>query len=105
MGMDMYIDAVKRDPNDKKNILERKELCYWRKFYDLHRAIPCGYSEEDYGKDVSLTKEDVEEILQFVTHNRDYFGGFATVADVCEVLDTYEELKRDGWQIVYNVDW
>lgn len=105
MGMDMYIDVIKRDPNDKQNILERKELCYWRKFYALHSAILCGYTEDYSGKDIVLTKDDVEEILQFVTHNRDYFDGFTTVADVCELLDTYEELKQDGWQIVYNADW
>lgn len=105
MGMDMYIDKIKRDPNDKKNILERQELCYWRKFWDLHYALPFDYGSEEYGQDVPLTKNDVEQILQFVTHNRDYFDGFQTVESVCELLDDYDQIKKDGWQVVYNANW
>lgn len=105
MGMDMYLDIIKRDPNNKLNILERKEMCYWRKFWDLHYDMPFKYGEEEYGKDVKITKDDVERVLQFVTHNRDYFGGFKTVEDVCELLDNYEELKEAGWDIVYNANW
>ncbi len=105
MGMDMYIDAIKRDPTDKKKILERKELCYWRKFWDLHYSLPFSYGEKEYGGDIPLTKDDVEQILQFVAHNRDYFDSFQTVESVCELLDNYDSLKEDGWQIVYNANW
>ena len=28
MGMDMYIDRVRRDPTDKQIILEREHFCY-----------------------------------------------------------------------------
>lgn len=105
MGMDMYVDAVKRDPNDKLNILERKQMCYWRKFWDLHYALPFKYDEEECAQDIKLTKEDVESILEFVSHNRDYFNGFQTVESVCELLDHYDEFKQDGWDIVYNANW
>lgn len=105
MGMDMYIDAIKRDPNDKMNVLERKEMCYWRKFWDLHYNLPFKYDNDDYAQDIKLTKGDVEEILHFVSHNRDYFYGFKTVESVCELLDNYDELKADGWDIVYNANW
>lgn len=103
MGMDQYIDAIKYDLNDKTKIIERKELVYWRKFYDLNRSLH--YYDDMYAKDLPLTKEEVESILQFVSHNRDYFDGFQTVPDVCEVLDQYDELKEDGWNIVYNANW
>ena len=105
MGMDMYVDAIKRDPNDKTNVLERKEMCYWRKFWPLHYNMPFKYGMEEYGQDEKLTKGDVEEILHFVSHNRDYFGGFKTVESVCELIDQYDELKADGWDIVYNANW
>lgn len=103
MGMDQYIDIIRRDPNDKKNIIERKEKVYWRKFYDLNRGLQ--YDNDMYAKDLPLTKQEVENILQFVSHNRDYFNGFNTVPAVCEVLDQYDELKENGWDIVYNANW
>lgn len=105
MGMDMYIDRIKRDPTNKQEIIQRIEMCYWRKNWDLHYALPFKYGQEEYGKDVPLTKDDIEQILQFVVHNRDYFGGFQTVESVCEVLDQYDQLKDDGWDIVYNANW
>lgn len=103
MGLDAYIDRIKRDPNDKLKVIERKEAVYWRKFWDLQYEL--GYSDSEYGKDRKLTKDDVEKILDFVTHNRDYFDGFSTVEDVCEVLDKYDEWREDGWDIVYNANW
>lgn len=103
MGMDAYIYKIKKDPNNKSNILEREELCYWRKFYDLNKMLQ--YDDSMYAKDLRLTKEDVEKILQFVAHNRDYFYGFSTVESVCEVLDKYDELTNEGYTIVFNSDW
>lgn len=103
MGMDAYIDIIKRDPNDKNNVLEREELCYWRKFYAVNDLLQ--YDDSMYAKDLRLTKEDLERILQLVTHERDYFGSFSTVSSVCEILDQYDKLTKDGWIIVYNADW
>lgn len=103
MGMDSYIDKIKRDPNDKNNILERVELIYWRKFYEVNAVL--GYGDNMYGKDLSLTKDEVKKILQVVTYNRDYFGGFDTVPAVCDLYDMYDDYKADGWQIVFNSNW
>ena len=103
MGLDMYIDRIKRDSNDKLKVLERDEVCYWRKNWNLLDEL--GYGDSEYGKDRKLTKEDIEEILTFVAHNRDYFDGFSTVESVCEVLDKYDEWKEEGWDIVFNANW
>ena len=105
MGMDMYIDRVKRNPNNKLEVIKREEICYWRKFWDLHCVLPFKYGDEEYGKDVPLTKDDVELILKFVAHNRDYFDSFKSVESVCELLDQYDSFKADGWDIVYNANW
>ena len=101
--MDQYIDVIKRDPNNKQNILERKVMVYWRKFYELNSGLR--YHNDMYAKDLPLTKQELENILQFISHNRDYFNGFNTVPAVCELLDQYDELKEDGWDIVYNANW
>ena len=103
MGMDSYIEKIKVDPNNKQNVLERVELVYWRKFYELNAGLR--YGEEMYNKDLYLTKDEVENILQFVAHNRDYFGGFETVPLVCDLLDRYDDYKDDGWRIVFNSNW
>ena len=105
MGMDMYIDRIKRDPNNKSEVIKREEACYWRKFWRLHEALPFKYGDDEYGKDVPLTKSDVELILNFVTHNRDYFDSFESVVSVCALLDEYDSLKADDWDIVYNANW
>ena len=63
------------------------------------------YRDAEYGKDLRLTKEDVEKILDHVTHNRDYFHGFKSVESVCELLDQWDELEEDGWVINYNANW
>lgn len=106
MGLDMYIDKC-RKPTIKDGVRdyeEREEVCYWRKFWDLLYEI--GYSDEDYGQDIRLSKEDVEKILNFVTHNKDYFGGFNSVQQVCELLDEYDYLtEEEGWVINFNANW
>lgn len=104
MGMDMYIEKIKRNPNNKQEIVEREELCYWRKFWDLHEYLDL-YSDDDYNVDVPMTKDDVERCLYFVTHNSDYFCSFNTVTRVCELLEQYDLLKQEGWEIVYNANW
>ena len=104
MGMDMYVEKIRRDPTDKLVVIEREELCYWRKFWDLHDALGL-YGAEDYGDDVPMTKEDVERAIDFATHNEDYFGGFDSVPQLCELLRDYDTYKKDGWDIVYNANW
>lgn len=106
MGLDMYIDKCRKPiikDNGRRDYEERVEMCYWRKFWDLMAEID--YGNDDYGQDVRLTKDDIERILQFVTHNRDYFGGFENVEQVCELLDQWDELEEEGWVINFNANW
>ena len=109
VGLDVYIDKCRKpkiieiDGRKYRDYEEREQLCYWRKNYDLLDIMK--YGEDDYGQDVCMRKEDVEKILDYVAHNRDYFGGFQTVPDVCELLDQWDELKDDGWVICFNSTW
>lgn len=102
--MDMYVEKIRRNPNNKLEIVERIELCYWRKFWDLHYELGL-YGEGDYDNDIPMTKEDVSRALDFATRNEDYFGGFNTVPTLCELLRDYDDYKKDGWEIVYNANW
>ena len=100
----MYIDKIRRNPNDKTDIVERHTVCYWRKFWDLHYELGL-YSADDYGNDVPVTKKDVERAIDFATRNEDYWGGFDSVPSLCELLFNFDEYKRQGYEIVYNANW
>ena len=104
MGMDMYIEKIRRNPNDKSVIVERETLCYWRKFWDLHYALAL-YGVDDYANDVHVTKADVEKAIDFATRNEDYWGGFDSVPTLCELLRDFDQHEADGYEIVYNANW
>lgn len=106
MGLDMCIDRCRKPfirEDGRRDYEERVEMCYWRKFWALLHILD--YEEGDAGKDVRLRKEDVEKILDFVSHNRDYWGGFQSVEKVCELLDQWDELEENGWVINFNAGW
>ena len=104
MGLDMYIERVRRKHDDKQEFIEREELCYWRKFWELHNALGL-YDADDYNNDIPLVKADVERAIDFAVHHEDYFGGFDSVPKLCELLRDFDEYKEDGWDIVYNANW
>ena len=103
MGMDMYIERKKKKLAEED--CKREELIYWRKFWGLHKNLPFEYGEEEYGKDIHLTKDDLESMLNYCTHNRNYFDNFSGVEKLCEIIDEYQELTEDGYEIVYNANW
>ena len=108
MGLDMYIDKCRnpRIVDGKRKYEEREEVCYWRKFWDLlHDGLPFEYRDGECGQDVRLSKADVEHILNYVTHNKDFFNSFDSVPQVCELLDQYDDLKEDGWIVCFNASW
>lgn len=100
----MYVERIRRNPSNKQEILERKELIYWRKFLDLHDALAL-YGEDDYDIDVPMTKDDVERALDFAARHEDYWLSFDTVPQLCELLRDYDNYKESGWEIVYNANW
>lgn len=108
MGLDMYIDKCRKPKivNGKREYEEREEVCYWRKFWDLLReGLPFEYGDDECGQDIRLSKADVEHILNYVTHNKDYFDSFDSVPQVCELLDQYDDLTEEGYVICFNAGW
>ena len=109
MGLDMYIDKCRKPKivNGKREYEEREEVCYWRKFWGLlQEGLPFKYGGEEYGQDIRLSKDDVEQILNYVTHNKDYFDGFSSVEQVCKLLYDYDYLtKEEGYIICFNANW
>lgn len=106
MGLDIYIDKCRKPiikEDGGRDYEEREEVCYWRKFWEILGIMK--YGDDEYGEDIRLSKEDVENILQLVTHHRDYFNSFDSVPQVCELLDDWEELEEEGWILNFNANW
>lgn len=79
-------------------------LWYNRKNWDLHRHMSEKY-ELDNGEWVELDKAGLEDMLQFLSHNPDYWDGFNTVADICKVLYNYDRIRQNGFAIFYEGDY
>ena len=59
----------------------------------------------DSGDFIQLTMDNVEEMLQFAAHNRDYFDGFETVPSLCEILANFEQDYEDGWHYYFHYSY
>lgn len=109
MGLDMYIDKCRKPKivDGRCDYEEREEVCYWRKFWGLlQEGLPFKYRNDECGEDVRLSKADVEHILNYITHNKDYFDSFDSVPQVCTLLDDYDYLtKEEGYVICFNANW
>ena len=109
MGLDIYIDKCRKptikEENGKKyrDYEEREEMCYWRKFYGLLDVMK--YGDSEYGKDVRLTLDDAERLLEYATHHRDYFDGFDGVPQLCELIYNWDNFVEEGFVINFNANW
>ena len=118
MGLDMYIDKCRKPKivNGKREYEEREEVCYWRKFWGLlQEGLPFKYGNEEYGQDIRLSKDDVEQILNYVTHNKDYFydniGKWLkdkyNLSEAAYMLREFQDYltKEEGYIICFNANW
>ena len=105
MGLDMYIDARRNIGTPQE---ERKEMAYWRKFWDLQSfIIELTDTRTDTCQvlDTKLTKNDLEDIIRFCCYNRDYFDGFTSVPKLCELWQLWDDMVDDGRTFWYNGNW
>lgn len=108
MGLDCYVFRAKtkkafeaeRWYDDENTSVT--EVWYSRKFWDmLHNMSFIKSIEEDCGEYIQLTQDNIEEMLQFAAHNRDYFGGFETVPRLCEIYNNFEYDAEEGWHYYF----
>ena len=115
MGMDMYLfTAHSKKELEDPNFWSKEEhddpfssagkVYYSRKFWDLYNNLSFT-SHYECGTWMSLTKDQVEEMLDFSCHNRDYFDGFNTVIQLCEILAHWKEIEENGLKIFFECDW
>ena len=84
-----------------------REVWYGRKFWSVLQEMSWlrDYKDDECGTYVELTRENLEEMLNHCAHHQDYFGGFSTVPDLCQLLWEWDALEADGLKIFYEADW
>lgn len=105
MGLDMYIEARRNIGTPQEECIEK---LYWRKFFGLQDMLIQKLDLEAHDgciKNTLLTKEDAESILDYCCHNRDYFGEFSRIPDICEWIEQWDEWASQGWSFWYNANW
>lgn len=80
------------------------ELYYARKFWDLYQNLSFLHDYE-CGEWLPVTKENVEEMLRVACHQRDYWDGFQSVPDLCEILDRWGDLCQHNLTVFFECDW
>ena len=106
MGMDLYIYRARTkaafDAKGWYNDKEIIEVWYARRFWGILNAIP-SVQKEGYGEVLRLTRNDLEEMIEYATHNRDYWNTFNSVPGLCEILDTFDTWEEKGWHFYLYV--
>ena len=80
------------------------ELWYNRKNWTLHDYMTTKYNL-DNGEWVELDREGLEDMLNFLTHNPDYWDDFTSVPQLCRVLYNYDTIRKNGFAIFYEGDY
>ncbi len=115
MGLDMWLNAKKKD-SDEKQIA----IGYWRKHPDLHDYIGSlyykkgGTAEYFNGVEYILTKEEIEEIIKLSIDRKlpKSIGGFyfgetedKDNDDTVKLMNEALEYMKKGYEIIYDSWW
>jgi len=97
--LNLLKDYSPDDEQKNRNLLEtslaekeesmRSEVCYWRKYHDLNKFILDTFGGDNC-EDTPLTKEDVEQICDFIkndSNNKEYQEDVEQVEDLLENWD------------------
>ena len=111
MGMDAYIFRARSKKvfksDDWYNSKDVTEVWYARKFWDLVNHMSCLKDEDDNGcsQFIKLKKSDIEEMIEIATHNKDYWGGFDSVPQLCQILYDFDTDEENGWHYYFEYDY
>ncbi len=59
----------------------------------------------DNGEILQIDDNTLEKILQYLTHNPDYFDSFNSVPDLCKIIYNYQLIRNNGFALFYMGDW
>ena len=124
MGMDMYlfrartkkqleesdiwdkcVDLTDRYAWEEDDFSKPAQLWYGRKAWGLLQNVFPEYDGDMCGEYVEVNKKKLEEMIDYATRHRDYFGGFETVPALCQALDSYDDAREAGFSYFIESDW
>ena len=107
MGMDAYIFKSKTKKIFKEDDWYDKveEVWYTRKYWNLIHNMSFIDGTDDCGEFIKLTKDNIEEILQYSIHNPDYWGGFDSVIPLCKILHSFDQDESEGWHYYFEFEY
>lgn len=75
--IERYLDSFWKEYIDATDIEDFEYnktaiVYYWRKFWDLHTFISNKKGRLDNGEWCEITRENLEDMIEFATHNKDY---------------------------------
>lgn len=83
------------------------ERWYACKFWGLHDYLVTTRFNGEYecGEWIELSREDLEEMIQYATHHLNHFDNFHGVEQLCELLYYWDEFEEVGLHPYYECDW
>lgn len=99
---DLWTYMEEHDSDAETTILGEK--WYGRKFWNMHRNMSF-LQNYKCGEYIELSKDNIEEMLQYLTHHLDYWDGFETVPALCKILYSYDNVINQGYKYFYECDW
>lgn len=102
---DKCVTGWKEDENGAIDYSTPCEVYYARKFWDLYSPMARILNIENCEYSQPLTKDDIENMIDIATHNRDYFDSFDTVPALCEILDRFDNATRNGMIFLFEGDY
>lgn len=58
----------------------------------------------EIGKYIEMNKQNIIELLNYVTYHRDCNNSFKTVIKLCEIIDTWEEMEDNNFHLFLQIE-
>lgn len=99
-----WVETVDEEGYEVIDYSHPSEVYYARKFWDLYEPMSRRL-EIGNGEFAQLEREDVEYALDIACHTRDYFDGFKSVPQLCEILDNWDRVEASGLRFFFEGDF
>lgn len=101
--MDLYVKRYK----NKGTVNETcEELFYARKFWELLDAKFVDRADlNSYIETPIMKEEELEELIDIAVHNRNYFGTYDSIPQLCEIRDGFQTGRAEGYSYVLEANW
>ena len=61
-------------------------------------------SSYQLGKYIEVTKQNIIDLLTYMSYHRDYNNSFKTIVKLCEIINTWEEMEENNYHIFLQIE-